>query len=235
MEREKQLFSDRLIRAMLKCPDARNQNTKHGVDTAALQRTAGVSREMARRYLEGMAIPNPDPMRAIANWLGVRVAWLRDGEGPMSKGTSSVIQDNLSSAPPTRGMVPVISWVQAGALTEAVDIYAAGDGDEWLPCPQAHGPHTFALRVQGDSMTSPYPGQHSYPDGTIIYVDPDVALTNGRRVVAKLVDTNEATFKVYVEDAGRRFLRPINPQYPTIELNGNFAIVGVVIGSYMPE
>ena len=30
-----------------------------------------------------MAIPNPDPMKAIADWLGVRIAWLRDGEGPM--------------------------------------------------------------------------------------------------------------------------------------------------------
>lgn len=80
---QKSAFSKRLIRAMRESEVARKSGTKHGVDAAALQRVANVSREMARRYLEGLAIPNPDPMKAIADWLDIRVAWLRDGEEPM--------------------------------------------------------------------------------------------------------------------------------------------------------
>src|SRR5690606_25380821 len=48
-----------------------------------LSRAAKVTREMARRYTEGTAIPDIDRLQRIADWLGVRVAWLRDGEGPM--------------------------------------------------------------------------------------------------------------------------------------------------------
>ena len=80
---QKEAFSKRLIRAMRESSVARKSGTKHGVDATALKGVAGVSREMARRYLEGQAIPNPDPMKAIADWLGIRVAWLRDGEEPM--------------------------------------------------------------------------------------------------------------------------------------------------------
>lgn len=145
------------------------------------------------------------------------------------------VESNLSPAPRASGRVPLISWVQAGSLAEAIDLYAPGEAEAWLPCPQGHGLHTFALRVQGDSMTNPYPGQRSYPEGTLIYVDPDAPADNGRRVVAKLTDTDEVTFKVYVEDAGRKYLKPLNPQYPTIELHNGFEIVGVVIGSYLPE
>lgn len=142
---------------------------------------------------------------------------------------------NLIPVPRNRGMVPLVSWAHAGALTTAVDIYEPSDAEDWLPCPQPHGNHTFALRVRGDSMTSPYPGQRSYPEGTLIYVDPDAAMDNGRRVVAKLLDSDEITFKVYTEDAGRRFLKPLNPQYPIMELHDGFHIIGVVIGSYIPE
>ncbi|TYN14394.1 LexA family transcriptional repressor, partial [Salmonella enterica subsp. enterica serovar Typhimurium] len=45
----------------------------------------------------------------------------------------------------------------------------------------------------------------------------------------KLEDENEATFKKLVMDTGRRFLKPLNPQYPMIEISGNCKIIGVVV------
>ena len=38
---------------------------------------------------------------------------------------------------------------------------------------------SFMLRVEGDSMTSPYPGEQSFPAGTIIVVDPTRAAHAG--------------------------------------------------------
>jgi len=32
-----------------------------------------------------------------------------------------------------------------------------------------------------------------------------------------------------------KYLKPINPQYPTLAINGNCRIVGKVIGSYREE
>lgn len=80
-------------------------------------------------------------------------------------------------------------------------------------------------------MTSPYPGQRSYPEGTIIFVDPNKPHTNGCRLIAKLND--EVTFKTYAEDMGRMFLRPINPSYPTMDITDmDVSFCGVVLGAY---
>ncbi|WP_286752953.1 S24 family peptidase, partial [Pseudomonas sp. BDAL1] len=47
--------------------------------------------------------------------------------------------------------------------------------------------------------------------------------------------TNEVTFKVLLEDAGRQYLRPINPQYPIIDIIEETHICGKVMGSFIPE
>lgn len=141
---------------------------------------------------------------------------------------------NVTPIGPNNTDMPLISWVKAGSWCESPDEFAPGDAEDWLPRPKGAGPKAFALRVEGDSMTSPHPGQKSYSEGTIIFVDPDKALTNGCRVVAR-ADNGEYTFKAYVEDAGRIFLKPLNPQYPLIDVTDGVHVCGVVIGSYLPE
>jgi SOS-response transcriptional repressor LexA len=138
---------------------------------------------------------------------------------------------NIQPGPDVRGYVPIINWVQAGSWVDVEDPDVAES--DWLPCPSSHGPHSYALRVEGDSMTSSY--GKSYPDGCIIFVDPDQrgGVASGERVIAKLNGDNKVTFKVFVQDAGRRFLKPLNPQYPMIE--EPFCILGKVIGNWEPE
>lgn len=135
---------------------------------------------------------------------------------------------NTEPGPAIRGRVPLISWVQAGAFCQVTDEFQPGDAERWLLTTQNLGPHAYALRVKGDSMVNPIPGGHTYPEGSIVYVDPDAAVTNGCRVIAKIPDADEATFKVYAEDAGKRWLKPLNPQYPIIEMTEGMVICGVV-------
>ncbi|MFP5338448.1 MAG: LexA family protein, partial [Gammaproteobacteria bacterium] len=101
-----------------------------------------------------------------------------------------------------------------------------------MPCPDPIGPRGFALRVEGDSMTSPYPGSETYPHGTIIYVDPDLAHKSGDPVIAKLPSSNSATFKIFIEDAGQLYLKPLNPQHPMIPITEETHIVAVLVGAY---
>ncbi len=121
---------------------------------------------------------------------------------------------------------PLISWVQAGAWSEALEPYSLNDIDEW-PESSAHvmGP-AFWLKVQGDSMTSPV--GLSIPEGMMIFVDTGREAENGDLVVAKL-EGSEATFKKLIIDAGQKYLKPLNPIYPMIPINGNCRIIGVVI------
>jgi SOS-response transcriptional repressor LexA len=159
---------------------------------------------------------------------GYSTEWMLSGKG--AKFTSDYKEKpNIEPGPDIRGSVPLISWVRAGSWCEAIDLYEPGDADHWLPCPVAHGPHTYCLRIKGDSMTNTTPGQRSYPEGMIIFVDPDRPVTNGCRVIAKLPDCEEVTFKEYREDSGKRFLMPLNRQYDKFEITEDTRLCGVVI------
>ena len=78
-------------------------------------------------------------------------------------------------------------------------------------------------------MVAPYGSAVSFNEGTLIYVDPEALLSSGKKVIAKLLDSNEVTFKVYREEDGKKWLFPLNPQYDKIELIEGMTICGVVI------
>ena len=180
----------------------------------------------------------------IAVACGVSPVWVETGQGDMLPKESSSPTDNGENVEPLRvhdasvisfsdfHRVPLISWVAAGSWSEAIDLYEVGDAEVWMPCPDPIGPRGFALRVEGDSMTSPYPGSESYPHGTFIYVDPDVAHKSGDPVIAKLPSSNSATFKIFIEDAGKFYLKPLNPQMPIIPITEETHIVAVLVGAY---
>lgn len=139
--------------------------------------------------------------------------------------------NRVEPGPDIVGTVPLISWVQAGSWCGVVDNFSPGEAEDWLPCISRVGPHAFALRVRGVSM------EPKYQDGDIIFVDPDAAAEHGKNVIVRLDDAQEATFKNLVVEGSRRFLRPLNPDWPEkmIEVNGNATICGVVVGKWVPE
>ena len=176
----------------------------------------------------------------IAEALRVNIRWLLDGVGEkeIKTGLAAVeklAQPNVSDPIEIKGRIPLISWVQAGTFCQIVDMFEPGDAEEWLPSIHGYGPHAYALRVDGDSMVNSNPLGKTYPPGCVVFVDPDVAVTNGARVIAKIPGSQEATFKVFVEDAGRRYLRPLNPAYPTIDMTEDMLICGVVVGKFERE
>lgn len=138
---------------------------------------------------------------------------------------------NVKEVAPKR-RVPLISWVRAGSWSDVEDQYHPGEADEWVDVYDTiPGDQTFALRVTGDSMTSPYAGDAiTFPDGTVIVVDPTRAASAGDYVVAKDVTTQQATFKKLTTDGGRWYLKPLNPSYPMIEIDDPAVrVIGKVI------
>lgn len=176
-----------------------------------------------------------------------RVAQLLDSEFPFGERAArelerrlglpslyfdEVTSDNIEEGPPIRGAVPLISWVQAGQWEEAVDTFQPGEAELWIPVVRQVSPRGFALRVRGDSMTSPH--GRSYPEGSFIVVEPERrSPVNGDRVVARLEGSSEVTFKVYKEEDGRRWLQPLNPMHrPIFE---PFRVLGTVIAMYLED
>ena len=127
--------------------------------------------------------------------------------------------------PAIRARVPLIAWVRAGSWAEIDDF--PDDVKEWRDTTASVSSKAFALRVEGDSMVNPY-GAPSIPEGSVVIVDPEKSADNGSIVVAMLDDSNQATIKRLVIDGPAKYLKPLNPAYRAMEINGNCTIVGVV-------
>jgi len=233
-------FSERLHQAL---DDAGIRSRGRGVDIHRQLKSMGVDKttQAISKWLNGEAIAEADSMVALCSWLKVRREWLEYGVQPKEQTAENNVRqlpvansNNVAAINQQFGKVPMISWVQAGAWCEAIVNFEESEADSWLSCPVPISSQGFALKVLGDSMTNPGPGR-SYPTGCIIFVDPEAETRTGDRVIARVPRTNEATFKVLVEDAGRQFLKPINPQYPIIEITEETHICGKVVGSFIPE
>ncbi|EAY9565149.1 LexA family transcriptional regulator [Salmonella enterica] len=187
---------------------------------AALGKMVGVSNVAISQWERSETEPNGENLLALSKALQCSPDYLLKGD---------LSQTNVAyhSRHEPRGSYPLISWVSAGQWMEAVEPYHKRAIDNWHDTTVDCSEDSFWLDVQGDSMTAP--AGLSIPEGMIILVDPEVEPRNGKLVVAKLEGENEATFKKLVMDAGRKFLKPLNPQYPMIEINGNCKIIGVVV------
>ena len=78
----------------------------------------------------------------------------------------------------------------------------------------------FALRVLGDSM------EPEFMEGHIIMVDPSMPPIDGSYVMAEYEDSY--IFRQLSIVDGKKLLKPLNDNYPVIELQSNQSIVGVI-------
>jgi len=122
--------------------------------------------------------------------------------------------------------LPILSWVQAGAWSESL----SDNEPNVVASPFKCSSDAYAMVVNGDSMTSQHGALKSFPDGSLIVVDPNVEAINKSFVVARMDGSNEATFKQLIVDGDRKYLKPLNTQYPLINIDQPIDICGVVLG-----
>jgi SOS-response transcriptional repressor LexA len=162
----------------------------------------------------------------MAKALRVSPEWLSTGEGEM-----------LNADKPAQGQQDFIDGSSRNSavifveMDEVINIQNSRSS-VLIPCPTEHSASSYATRVKDNTMTAQY--GRSYPEGSIIFVDPERAseAQNGDRVVA-IIEGEIVSFKQYGEADGQRYLQPINIQYPSI--TKPFEIIGLVIGLWIPE
>lgn len=180
-----------------------------------LAKRMGVSRPTITQWETGATTPHAKKLEELAKHLGLPRLELFGGLG----------DPNVREGPGTARYVPEISWVQAVAWTEVVDVQVNLQEAPHWPCPVPCSERTFCLRVEGDSMAP------EFPRGMLIYVDPEVPPTSGRKIVAMCDDTGSATFKQYFEDGGQKYLKAMNPNWPEpyTPINSSCRVIGTVI------
>lgn len=186
-----------------------------------LAKIAGVSSPAVTEWEKDSYLPKAASLEAIASRFGVTTEYILTG-----KGDPDAMQKEKSNVIPVKArMAPVLSWVQAGTMTnvESVDMSQV---EEWLPLPD-ECTNCFYLKVQGVS-NSP-----DFIEGDYILIDPDVyysdVLSGDMIVVRKFED---ATFKkLVIETDGARYLQALNPEFKPniIPLDEDCHFVGQVV------
>ena len=114
--------------------------------------------------------------------------------------------------------IPLLGTIAAGSPIEAIE------NTEQISLQSEFGSQdTFALKVQGDSMT----GDGIF-DGDYVVCKKTQTAQNGK-IVAAIVDNDSATVKRFYKEAGRIRLEPSNQNYEPIYTQ-NCTIAGVVVG-----
>lgn len=187
---------------------------RHGANPTSVAKVTGITQPTIHRWLTG-ALKNPGAgsLRKIADHFGVSVDQLLSVDL-----SAQDTQGNVHRGPDIKGTVPVISWVQAGNWKEVIE----ADGDiPRVPTTYKVREHTYALRVEGDSM------EPTFPRGCLIIVEPEEDPLPGQYVIVRQ-SSNEATFKQLIQDGGTYMLKPINDRYPILQMQSGAVFCGVV-------
>ncbi|WP_279152628.1 helix-turn-helix domain-containing protein [Photobacterium iliopiscarium] len=208
-----------------------------GLSQQELAEKAHTSQVMISKIELGKTL-QPRRMEVFARLLNVPEEWLQYGLNPPEWLLDQVSNDDGADNTESNCIyvkhvreVPIVSWVKAGDFCNS-ETQASFDDFEMILCPEPSASEkTFALRVVGDSMTNPY--GRSYPQGTIIFVDPLKVAQPGSRVIARTAKGH--TFKeLVVNEFGEQYLKPLNPAHKLL-MDDDIEVCGVVVGSYFKE
>lgn len=187
-----------------------------GISQAEAAEKAGIRQQSWASIEDGKTL-KPRNIVGIAEALKCDPTWLMNGGIFQAIGEVSTRR------------IPLISYVQAGALAEKNAIAARDGSFEYVMTDMDWSQHTFALRITGDSM------EPDFKAGDVIIIDPEVEPSPGEFVVAKNGE-HEATFKKYrpttlTADGVQHFeLVPLNNDYPTMDsAQRHITIIGTMV------
>lgn len=191
-----------------------------------LAKKAGVTRVAISKAELGLTKNfNGDTLFNVARALKCDPEWLQTGKGSFKGSSVSTTSESPAEHSPPQYLpnrLPVLNWQLVLEQMEKNNLNV----DEWLDTTLDVSKNAFWLKVETDAMTSPV--GLTIPEGMMILVNPTDRLNSGDLVIFKKAGTNEILFRKYVEEAGDRYLRPLNQNYKMIRIDEQYTPVGVV-------
>ncbi|MDR0250677.1 MAG: S24 family peptidase [Burkholderiales bacterium] len=193
-------------------------DTHHGGVQARFVDTTGINQgELSSLLKQCGKTFGEEKARPLEKAAGMPILWLDQDDG----------SNNTVDADHMFWEVPLISWVQAGDWANVLDSTHPSAAEEMVRTTYKPKRYTYALRVRGSSMTNPN-GSPSFPEGTIVIVEPEADALPGKFVVIRQ-NGDESTFKRLDKDGGSFYLTPLNPQFPIMKMEEDAVFCGVVM------
>ncbi len=191
---------------VLKLIDSFKKNRCYSITLQELAESLGTSKTTVFEHVEGLKekkLLSANPGRARSLSLTTKAQRLLESQTDANEPDS----------------IPLLGTIAAGVPIEAIE------NIEHISLQSEFGSNedTFALKVQGDSMT----GDGIF-DGDYVVCKKAQTAPNGK-IVAVIVDNENATVKRFYREADRIRLQPSNPDYEPIYTQ-NCTISGIVVG-----
>lgn len=184
------------------------------ISEAELARKINIPRATINRLTTGRT---PDPrastLNAIAEFFDVTVDQLL-GKQSLSQ-RAKLAMNNTT--------VPIIEWKSSCNWKNVIEKLKPNTSHEWVMIDEATDEAKFGIRVNGESM---WP---QFQTNTILIIAPHREPKNRDFVIAHLRDSDEIVFRQLIVDDKYKFLKAINNIFPTIRLDNNGEIIGVVV------
>ena len=188
-----------------------------------LAKILGITDAAIVHWEKDVNIPKLEHLNIMAPTLNTTIDYIMYGKSDTS--------DNVIDFRPITRMLPVLTYVQCGLMTNVRSI-SPHEIEKWLPAPPDTGKNSFYLIAQGISNAP------EFNDGDYICIDPDVPLEyvqTGEMIV--VIQDDEATFKALVREHKTIYLKALNPNFqPNImPLKENSIYRGKYTGKFTPS
>ncbi|HZW61291.1 MAG TPA: S24 family peptidase [Candidatus Babeliales bacterium] len=190
-----------------------------GLTQEELARKLGVTRSAVAHYVQGTRQPPLKQMVKLAGVLKVDPSWLQFGKA-QDTATSAKQQSRKAL-----NRIPVLEWQQA------VNYNPEDSHEKTLEYFSCIDTECYALQIKGDSMVSSLTQSVSFNPGSYVIVDPNKQPEHGSFVISTASTKKDTILRQYVEEGGVVYLKPLNPQYPLIQMERSTKILGVVIAN----
>lgn len=179
-----------------------------------IQNALGVSYEMARRYVRGIAVPEYETRVRLAKLMNVSLAWLETGA-----------LESLPAARPDGHTVRLLTVEEAAnfeksVVTKAGTVVSAASGD-------------FAMTISDDAMMATLDGARALLPGDYVVVSAKTAALPGDYVVARHESGKGGALlrRLVVESMRENDWKLVanNPNYPIIKPDDGYKIIGPVV------
>lgn len=187
---------------------------EHGISQNELARLTKIPQPTIQRIISGESKePRRSNLAKLAAYFGVPVAYL----------TSGFDNGRTANETPEIRRVKIIMWTNIVDWIDNPRQDEPPDNSAYTHATVPLSAAAFALTVSDDSMAG------EFLPGAVIICDPSKAPTSGNYVIARETATSPPTFKQYIADGARCYLKPLNSAYPIIQCTDESSVLAVVV------
>lgn len=193
-----------------------------------LAETVGIKQQAVQR-IEAGKVKSTSYVVQLAKALDVTPEWLALGENEGGSLTTPPYQANTPHPTISFPSVPLLKWHEIDLIQQ---LPLRAENLEMLPIFGTIGRQCFALQIKDTSMMNKNGDELSFLKEDYIIIDSTRTPHDGDYVIVKLPDSTQMTFRQLQVRGTERYLKALNAQYNTIQLNETMKIFGVVVLRY---